>query len=95
MGEPKPLEVINGVLVKDEREQRRVEKYLKELYEFKSEEDYRGFLDSFIIRDSSEIWWQDVERVGSEQAGRNKEINEKRAKEGLKIFVEHFRDLWG
>lgn len=52
MGEPKPLEVINGVLVKDEREQRRVEKYLKELYEFQSEEDYRGFLDGFIIRDS-------------------------------------------
>jgi len=51
MGEPKPLEVINGVLVKDEREQRRVEKYLKELYEFQSEEDYRGFLNGFIVRD--------------------------------------------
>ncbi len=94
MGEPKPLEMINGVLVKDEREQRRVEKYLKEPYEFKPEEDYRGFLDGFIIRDSSDIWWQDVERVGSEQVDKNKEINEKRAKEGLKIFVEHFRDLW-
>ena len=52
MGEPKPLEVINGVLVKNEREQRRVEEYLKELYEFQSEKDYQGFLEGFIIRDS-------------------------------------------
>ena len=53
MGEPKPLEVINGVLVKNEREQRRVEEYLKELYEFQSDEDYQGFLEDFIIRDNS------------------------------------------
>ena len=52
VGEPKPLEVINGVLVKDEKERRRVEKYLKELYEFQSEEDYQGFLDGFIVRDN-------------------------------------------
>jgi len=45
-------------------------------------------------RDSSEIWWQDVRRVSAEQAEKAKEINEKRAKEGLKIFIEHFRDLW-
>ena len=51
-GEPKPLEVINGVLVKDEGEQRRVEKYLKELYQFPSEEDYQNFLDGFIVRDN-------------------------------------------
>ena len=51
-GEPKPLEVIDGVLVKDEKEQRSVEKYLKELYEFQSEEEYQGFLAGFIIRDS-------------------------------------------
>ena len=50
-GEPKPLEVIDGVVVKDEREQRRVEKYLKEFYEFPSEEDYQRFLDGFIVRD--------------------------------------------
>ena len=50
-GEPKPLEVIKGVLVKDEREQRRVEKYLKELYEFPSEKDYQDFLAGFVIRD--------------------------------------------
>ena len=51
IGEPKPLEVINGVLVKNEREQRRVEKYLKELYEFQSEEAYQDFLNDFIVRD--------------------------------------------
>jgi len=50
-GEPKPLEVINGVLVKDEREQTSVEKYLKELYEFQSEKDYQNFLQGFIIKD--------------------------------------------
>ena len=44
--------MIDGVLVKDEREQRGVEKHLKELYEFPSEKDYQGFLDGFIIRDS-------------------------------------------
>ena len=51
-GEPKPLDAIDGVLVKDEREQRSVEKYLKELYEFSSEKDYQNFLAGFIIRDS-------------------------------------------
>ena len=51
-GEPKPLDAIDGVLVKNEKEQRSVEKYLKELYEFQSEEEYQGFLDGFIIRDS-------------------------------------------
>jgi len=45
------LEIINGVLAKDEREQKRVEKYLKELYEFPSEKDYKDFLDGFIVRD--------------------------------------------
>jgi len=40
------------------------------------------------------IWAQYVGRVGYEQTEKNKEINEKRAKEGLKIFIEHFRDLW-
>ena len=45
-------------------------------------------------RDYSDIWYQDVCRVDSTQADKNKEINEKRAKEGLKIFIEHFRDLW-
>jgi len=45
-------------------------------------------------RDSSDVWWQDVERIGSERAEKNKEINEKRAKQGLKIFIEHFPDLW-
>jgi len=50
-GEPKPLDAVDGVLVKDEREQRSVEKYLKELYEFPSEEDYQGFLNGFIVRD--------------------------------------------
>jgi len=45
-------------------------------------------------REASNIWFQDTKRVGTEQAEKNKEINEKRAKEGLKIFVEHFRDLW-
>lgn len=51
-GEPKPLDAVDGVLVKDEREQRSVEKYLKELYEFPSEKDYQNFLSGFIIRDS-------------------------------------------
>jgi len=51
-GEPKPLDAIDGVLVKDEREQRSVEKYLKELYEFPSEKDYQNFLAGFIIKDS-------------------------------------------
>jgi len=51
-GEPKPLDAVDGVLVKDEREQRSVEKYLKELYEFQSEKDYQKFLAAFIIRDS-------------------------------------------
>lgn len=45
-------------------------------------------------RDSSKIWYQDLCRVGSGRADKNKEINEKRGKEGLKILVEHFRDLW-
>ncbi len=44
-------EVIDGVLVKDEREQRNVGKYLEELYEFPSEKDYQDFLDGFIVRD--------------------------------------------
>lgn len=62
-------------------------------------EEWRQKLKEMIwafeyYRDSSEIWWQDKKRVGTEQAEKNKEINEKRAKEGLKIFVEHFRDLW-
>ncbi len=51
-GEPKPLDAVDGVLVKDEREQRSVEKYLKELYEFPSKKDYQNFLDGFIIRDN-------------------------------------------
>jgi len=51
IGESKPLEVINGVVVKNGKEQRRVEKYLKELYEFPSKEDYHNFLDGFIIQD--------------------------------------------
>jgi len=51
-GEPKPLDAIDGVLVKNEKEQRSVEKYLKELYEFPSEKDYQNFLAGFIIRDS-------------------------------------------
>lgn len=45
------MEVIDRVLVKDEEEQRRVERYLKELYEFPSKEDYHNFLDGFIIQD--------------------------------------------
>ena len=44
--------MIDGVLVKNEKEQRSVEKYLKELYEFPSEKDYQNFLAGFIIRDS-------------------------------------------
>jgi len=40
------------------------------------------------------IYIEDIQRMGQKQADLNKEINEKRAKEGLKIFVEHFRDLW-
>lgn len=51
IGEPKPLEVINGVVTKNEEEKRKVEKYLKELYEFESEKDYHHFLDGFIIQD--------------------------------------------
>jgi len=51
IGEPKPLEVIKGVLVKNKEEQGKVEKYLKELYEFESEKDYHNFLDGFIIQD--------------------------------------------
>ena len=51
-GKPEPLEVINGVLVEDERGQRRVEKYLKGLYEFPSGKDYQNFLEGFIIRDN-------------------------------------------
>jgi len=43
--------------------------------------------------DSGEIWAQDLGRVGCEQADKNKEINEKRAKEGLKTFVEHLQNL--
>ena len=64
-----------------------------------TEEEWNKKLKEMIwafeyYRDRSEIWWQDVHRVESEQADKNKEINEKRAKEGLKIFIEHFRDLW-
>ena len=51
IGEPKPLEVIKGVLVKNKEEQGKVEKYLKELYEFESEKDCHRFLDEFIIQD--------------------------------------------
>lgn len=47
------LEGIDRVLVKDEEEQRRVEKHLKELYEFPSKEDYQDFLDGFVIKDNS------------------------------------------
>jgi hypothetical protein len=45
-------------------------------------------------RDVSLIWAQGIGRVGCEQANENKEINEKRAKEGLNIFIEHLQDLW-
>ena len=51
IGEPKPLEVINGVVVKNKEEQGKVEKYLKELYEFESEKDYKDFVKNFIIQD--------------------------------------------
>ncbi len=51
IGEPNPLEVINGVVIKNKEEKRKVEKYLKELYEFESEKDYHHFLDGFIIQD--------------------------------------------
>jgi len=51
-GEPKPLDAVDGVLIKDEREQRSVEKYLRELYEFSSEKDYQDFVAGFIIRDN-------------------------------------------
>lgn len=51
-GEPKPLDVVDGVLVKDEKEQRSVEKHLKKLYKFPSEKDYQNFVASFIIKDN-------------------------------------------
>lgn len=51
-GEPKPLDAVDGVLVKNEREKRSVEKYLKELYEFPPGKDYQNFLSGFIIRDN-------------------------------------------
>ncbi len=51
-GETKPLDAVDGVLVKDEREQKSVEKYLKELYEFQSKKDYQNFVAGFIIRDN-------------------------------------------
>lgn len=51
-GEPKPLDAANGVLAKDEREQRSVEKYLKELYDFQSEKEYQNSADGFIIKDN-------------------------------------------
>ena len=53
IGKPRPLEVIQGVLVKDKSEQKRVEKYLKELYVFESESDYQDFLRSFIVRNGT------------------------------------------
>lgn len=47
-----------------------------------------------FLLDEGDIWSQDCRRIGVDQADKNKEINEKRAKEGLKIFIEHFADLW-
>jgi len=51
VGEPSPLDVIDGVLVKDKGEQNQVEKYLKELYQFESKKHYQTFLAGFIVRD--------------------------------------------
>lgn len=64
-----------------------------------TEEKWQKKLDEMIwsfqyLLDKEDIWGQDYYRVGEEQANKNKEINEKRAKEGLKVFIEHFRDLW-
>jgi len=40
----------SGVLVKNEEERKRVERCLRELYEWESEADYQSFLEGFIIR---------------------------------------------
>ena len=69
-GEPKPLDAIDGVLVKDEREQRSVEKYLKELYEFQSEKDYQNFLAGFIIRDNG----KDTRPIYKQRRGKKNEV---------------------
>ena len=64
-----------------------------------TEEEWNKELEEMIwafeyYRDSSDIWMQDNNRVGNEQAKKNKEKNEDRAKKGIQIFIEHFRDLW-
>lgn len=64
-----------------------------------TEKEWRQKLKEIIwafeyYRDATETWFQDVKRVGSIQADKNQKINERRAKEGLKVFIEHFRNLW-
>ena len=69
--------------------------YPASLTEKKWNEKLKEMIWAFeYYRDATDLWFQDVKRVGSIQADENQKINEKRAKEGLKIFIEHFRDLW-
>lgn len=51
LGGSSPLDIIAGVLVRDQGEQKQVEGYLKQLYEFDDKEHYERFIADFIIRD--------------------------------------------
>ena len=95
-GEPKPLEVINGVLVKNEREQISVEKYLKELYEFQSEKDYQNFVESFIISDNgmgAKAQLRDKDNKESEMKSKSEWVDFKEIKEN--VSMEEILDHYG
>ena len=99
-GEPKPLEVINGVLVKNEREQISVEKYLKELYEFQSEKDYQNFLESFIISDNgkgAKGQLRDKDNKEREMKSKSEWVDFKEIKENVSMeeILDHYGLLKG
>jgi len=99
-GEPKPLDAIDGVLVKNEREQESVEKYLKELYEFSSEKDYQNFVESFIISDNgmgAKGQLRDKDNKESEMKSKSEWVDFKEIKENVSMeeILDHYGLLKG
>ena len=67
----------------------------KDLTEKKWREILKEIIWTFqYLRDGYNIWLQDWESIGLDQANKNREINDKRAKKGLSLFVKYFQDLW-
>ena len=99
-GEPKPLDAIDGVLVKNEREQISVEKYLRELYEFQSEKDYQNFVESFIISDNgkgAKGQLRDKDNKEREMKSKSEWVDFKEIKENVSMeeILDHYGLLKG